>query len=70
MLIDIANGKTVAIPPVLEKLYKINPGNHETIEEFASKVKQIEKLDYLYLLTINDIPKKIVNSSFNNFTNC
>ena len=36
MLIDIANGKTVAIPPVLEKLYKINPGNHETIEEFVN----------------------------------
>ena len=29
--------------------------DYKTIEEFAAKVKQIEKLDYLYLLTINDI---------------
>ena len=29
--------------------------DYQTIEEFAAKVKQIEKLDYLYLLTVNDI---------------
>ena len=29
--------------------------DYMTIEEFSLKVRQIEKLDYLYLLTINDI---------------
>ena len=38
MLINITNGRTVAIPPVLEKLYKINPGKHGTIEEFVNDI--------------------------------
>jgi hypothetical protein len=38
MLINITNGRTVAIPPVLEKLYKINPGKHKTIEEFVNDI--------------------------------
>ena len=29
--------------------------DNETIKEFAKNIKQIEKLDYLYLLTVNDI---------------
>jgi len=29
--------------------------DNETIKEFAESIQQIEKLDYLYLLTINDI---------------
>ena len=29
--------------------------DNETIKEFAENIKQIEKLDYLYLLTVNDI---------------
>ncbi len=29
--------------------------DNETIKEFAENIQQIEKLDYLYLLTINDI---------------
>ena len=29
--------------------------DNETIKEFAKNIQQIEKLDYLYLLTVNDI---------------
>jgi len=38
MMIQVSNGKTVTMPPVLEKLYKINPGEHETIEDFVNDI--------------------------------
>jgi len=38
ILFDITNGKSVTIPPVLEKLYKINPGKHGTIEDFVNDI--------------------------------